>query len=54
MQIKTDYSEVKWKENGKLKLENCLTDHVHIHKPGVIINYKNDSSASQTRLPSCK
>ena len=29
-------------ENGKLKLENCLTDHVHIHKPGVIINYKNE------------
>ena len=31
-------------ENGKLKLENFLIDDVHIHKPGVIINYKNEFS----------
>ena len=29
-------------ENGKLKLENFLSKHVHIHNPGVIINYKNE------------
>ena len=29
-------------ENGKLKLENFLTEHIIIHKPGVIINYKDE------------
>ena len=29
-------------ENNKLKLENFLSENIHIHNPGVIINYRNE------------
>ena len=29
-------------ENDKLKLEHFLSTNIHIHEPGVIINYKDE------------